>query len=176
MQGGAVNAQVARHELVLDDNKKTVEFLLEEAGDDTERIAEVKKWGERRARRIGMLRRFVGLLEKNGIFERPDGKMMGIIAEFATTQCLAIATTYGLDGMGYTFNDSESGPLCADLGIDLQAVESASVDSPTGLFESPKNESEFLEKIKGKDIYELGRIARLLVIDEEDRMIPLNAE
>ncbi len=175
MQGGVMNAQVTRHELVLDDNKRTVEFLLEEAGDDMERIAEVKKWGERRTRRIGMLRRFVGL-EKNGIFERHDGKMSGIIAEFATTQCLAIATTYGLDGMGYTFNDSESGPLCADLGIDLQAVEPAPADSPTGLFGSPKSESEFLEKIRGKDIYELGRIARLLVIDEEDRMIPLNAE
>lgn len=42
-----------------------------------------------------------------------------------------------------------------------------------GVIADPENEAKFLETIRGKDIYELGRMARLLVIDERFRMIPL---
>lgn len=41
---------------------------------------------------------------------------------------------------------------------------------PTGLFESPDDEARFLKAVKGKDVYELGRIARPLVIEQRYRI------
>ncbi len=169
-------AQVLRANPMLADNEKTVAYLMEMAGDDKEKIAEVEEWGKRRQGHIETLRRFVGLLEQNGIFEQPKGRLNRVMEDFATAQCLAIATKNGLKEIDYMFTDSRFGPLCADLDLDLRAVEAASVESPTGLFESAELEAKFLETVRGKDIYELGRMARLLVIDERYRLIPLGDE
>ncbi len=169
-----MTAQVLRPDPMLADNEKTVEFLIERAGDDRKKIAEIEEWGKRRQARIEMLCRLVGLLAKNGVFGRADKRMNKVIEDFATTQCFAIGTRYGLDGMGYIFSDSQSGPLSADLSLDLQAVKDVQTESPTGLFASPGDEARFLEAVRGKDIYELGRMARLIVIDERCRITPLN--
>ena len=168
-----MSAQVVSPDPMLADNEKTVAYLMELAGDNKEQIAEVAEWGKRRQGHINILRRFVGLLEKNGVFEQPKGRLNKVMEDFATTQCLAIATKNGLKEIDYAFADTQSGPLCADLDLDLRAVEAVDVESPTGLFESAELEAKFLETIRGKDIYELGRMARLLVIDERFRMIPL---
>ncbi len=158
---------------MLTDNAKTVAYLMKIAGENREQVAEVEEWGKRRQGRIETLRRFVSLLEKNSVFERPDGRLNRVMEDFAITQCFAIATKHGLDDMEYEFSDTQSGPLCADLDLDLRAVEAAPTEPHAGLFESAEGEAKFLETIRGKDIYELGKMARLLVIHEEYRMIPL---
>ncbi len=166
-------AQVLRADPMLADNEKTVAFLIERAGDDRVKIAEIEEWGKRRQARIETLCGFVGLLANNGVFGPCRQEDEQGIEDFATTQCLEIATKNGLKKIDYAFADTQSGPLCADLDLDLRAVEAVDVESPTGLFESAELEAKFLDIIRGKDIYELGRMARLLVIDERFRMIPL---
>ena len=161
--------QVTFPDPVLADNQKTVELLIKSADGDMARISEINEWGVARQNRIDMLCRFAGLLEKHGIIGG-DGKMSKIMTDFVTTQCFAIATRHGLDGMEYEFNDSESGPLSSDLNIDLQAVEPTPVVSPTGLFDAPENELRFLDAVRGKNVHELGGMARLCVIDERYRI------
>ena len=156
---------------MLADNKKTVEFLIEDArakGKEAE-IPGIKEWGQRRRGRIERLQRFAGLLKRNGVYDG-TGAEAKPIEDFVTTQCFAIATKYGLDGMGYRFLDSESGPLSADLGLDLQAVTPEATASPVGIFGTPAEEEGFLAAVRGKDKYELGRMARPIVIEERHRI------
>ncbi len=165
-----MSATTARHNPMLADNEKTVEFIRGFVGEDEKKIAEIEEWGKRRQRRIDRLCHFVGLLEQNGIL-REDGKeLVGVMREFAATQCFAIATAHNLDGMEYQFNDSQSGPLCAAIHLDFAAVKAVPVESPTGLFANPEDERRFLETVRGKNPRELGRMARSLVIEERDRV------
>ncbi len=165
-----LKSRTAMPDPLLADNQMTVAFLKERAGGNAKKIADIEAWGEARQRRVDALNRFTGLLESNGVYEQPGGRMSRITMEFATNVCFAIATKHGLDDMGYTFNDSESGPISANLYLDLQAVNPTRVESPTGLFASPENEEKFLQDIAGKDVYELGRLARTLVIEERYRI------
>ena len=155
---------------MLADNEKTIEFLIKRAGDDKEKIAEIEDWGEKRQERIERLCGFAGFLEKNGVLDIRDKDMSRIAFDFAFQHCVAIASKHGFD-MGYRFNDSESGPLAADLTLDLYAVRPNR--STETLFESMGGEAAFLEAVTGKDPDELGRMARLLVIPEMHRMIIL---
>ncbi len=163
-----MSATAIPHDPMLADNEKTMEFLRGFVGGDKKKIAEIEEWGKRRQRRIDMLCQFVGLLEQNGIL-REDGKeLLGIVREFAIAQCFAIATAHNLDGMEYKFNDSQSGPLCAALNVDLAALKAEK--SPTSPFANPEDERRFLETVRGKNTRELGRMARPLVIEERDRI------
>ncbi len=163
-----MSATTVRHNPMLADNEKTMEFAKGFAGEDKKKIAEIEEWGKRRQRRIDRLCHFVGLLEQNGIL-REDGKeLLGVVREFAIEQCFAIATAHNLDDMEYQFNDSQSGPLCAALDLDLAAVKA---EKPfTSPFANPEDEKRFLETVRGKSTRELGRMARPLVIEERDRI------
>ena len=169
-----MSAQVAYPDPMLADNEKTVAFLKEFVGEDEAKIKEIEEWGAKRQERIDRLCGFASLLERNDILKegsKKEGKKLtGIMREAAIEQCLAIATRSGLVEMEYRFNDSQSGPLCARLNLDVQAVKTVPVKSPTGLFESPDDEARFLKAVKGKDVYELGRIARPLVIEQRYRI------
>ena len=162
-----MTAQVVRHNPMLADNKKTVAFLKEFAGEDEKKIKEIDEWGEKRQGRIDRLCHFVGLLEQNDILKEDGKELSGIMREFAATQCFAIATAHNLDHMGYKFNDSQSGPICAALHLDFEAVKAKK--SPTSLFANPEDERRFLETVRGKDRRELGRMARSLVIKKRYR-------
>ena len=170
LESCVMTAQVVSPDPVLADNEKTIEFLIGRAGDDQEEIAKIREWGEKRQGRIEKLCRFAGFLEKSGILAINDKSMSRITFEFAFQHCIAIASKHGFD-MGYRFNDSESGPLAADLTLDLYAVRPNR--STETLFESMGGEAAFLEAVTGKDPDELGRMARLLVIPEMHRMIIL---
>ena len=165
-----MTAQAVSPDPVLADNEKTIAFLLEKAGGDQKKIAEVQEWGEKRESRIERLCRFAGFLEKNGILDINDKAMSRIAFAFVFQHCIAIASKHGFD-MGYTFRDSESGPLAAALTIDLYAVKpDRSMES---LFESIGQEATFLEAVADKDPDELAVLARELVIEEAHRMIIL---
>ena len=110
---------------------------------------------------------FVGFLEQNKLLRKDGKELVGIMREFAATQCLAIATAHNLDGMEYKFNDSQSGPICAALHLDFEAVKAEK--PPTSLFANPEDEKRFLETVRGKDRRELGRMARSLVIKKRYR-------
>ncbi len=163
-------AQVPRPDPMLADNAKTTEFLIEKAGDNRERIAEIKEWGAKREKRIERLCCFAGLLEKNGILYGMSRDMSRIAFEFAFQHCVAIATHYGLD-LGYTFNDGESGSLASDLTLDLHVVRPSR--SGDGLFASPEAELDFLQLVSGHSPAVLAEMARVLVIDDQHCMIPL---
>ncbi len=165
-----MSAKVLRPNPMLADNAKTIEFLIERAGGDREKIAEIKEWGAKREKRIERLCRFAGLLEKNGILYGTDRDMSRIEFEFAFQHCVAIASKHGLD-LGYTFNDSESGPLASDLTIDLYAARPNR--SAETLFENPQDEADFLQAVAGRSPDVLAEVARLLVIPETHRMIIL---
>ena len=167
-----MDTQVVYPDPMLADNKKTVEYLKEIAGDDEDAIAEVEEWGVKRQKRIATLRKFVAFLEKNGILEENGQRMEWIVAEFTIEQCFAIATKYGLDDMGYEFYDSRSGALTGSIPIDLQAVMSVPVNPSTDLFESPEKAAEFLDAIRGKDVFELGKMAKPIVLTRERRAHP----
>ena len=163
-----MDTQVVYPDPMLADNKKTVAFLKEFAGEDEKKIKEIDEWGEKRQRRIDMLCHFVGLLEQNNIL-REDGKeLTRIVREFAIMQCFAIATAHNLDRMEYKFNDSQSGPLCAALHLDLAAVKAK--ESPTSPFANPEDEKRFLETVRGVPHLRLGKMARPLVIKKIDRI------
>ncbi len=155
---------------MLADNAKTIEFLLEKAGDDREEIAKIEEWGAKRAKRVERLCGFAGFLEKNGILYGTDWDMSRIAFEFAFQHCVAIASLHGFD-MEYEFNDSQSGPLASDLTLDIHAVRPA--QSIGGIFDSVANEADFLAAVAGKNPDELAELARRLVIPEAHRMIIL---
>ncbi len=152
---------------MLADNEKTVEFIKGFAGGDEKQIAEIEEWGKRRQGRIDRLCLFVGFLEQNKLLRKDGKELVGIMREFAATQCFAIATVHNLDGMEYKFNDSQSGPICAALHLDFEAVKAKK--PPTSLFANPEDEKRFLETVRGKDRRELGRMARSLVIKKRYR-------
>lgn len=147
---------------MLADNDKTVEFMLKGAGDDEAR-ARIRQWGRDRAARIERLARFVGILEENGVI----GDQMEVdLREFVIQHCVAIATRHGFD-MGYSYVDSDSGPLASQLGIDLHAVRAGEGPEP---FADAAARSAFLAEVAGKSPEELGKMARNTVIEELYRM------
>jgi len=146
-------------------------MLLEDAGDDPAAQRRVKEWGQGRERRLPVLRRFAALLHRNGII---DGKMSRIHRDFMIAQCFALATRHGMDMVGYTWRDSESGPLSAPMKIDLHAVEPADGGDGSGLFPGEAEERAFLDEVAGKSDLELGRMARPVVIPEQERIILLS--
>ncbi len=154
---------------MLADHKKTMAYLMEMAGENAEEIAEVEEWGRQHQRRTKALRRFVAFLEQNDILV-DDGKMRGIIAEFAVEQCFAIATKYGLDDMGYKFHNNRSGALTGDMPVALQAIGPLPTERQTGLFASPEDEAEFLDTVRYKDVFELGRMANAIVLTNKRRI------
>jgi len=158
-------------EPTLADHRATMKMLLEDAGDDPVAQREVREWGERRERRLPALRRFAALLHRNGII---DDSMSRVHRDFMIVQCFALATRHGLDMMGYTWLDSESGPLSAQMRIDLHAVEPADGGDGSGLFPGEAEERAFLEEVAGKGDLELGRMARPVVIPERERIILLS--
>ena len=167
-----MSAQDTYPDPLLSDNKVTVAYLKEMAGDDRDAIAEIEEWGATRQKRIAILRKFIAFLEKNGILEENGQRMEEIIAEFTIEQCFAIATKYGLDDMGYEFRDSLSGTLTGNMHIDFQAVMSVPVEPPTDIFESPEQAARFLDAIRGKDVFELGKMAKSIVLTDDQRVFP----
>jgi len=160
-----MNAQM-QPEPTLADHEATMAMLRKRAGDDEKALAEAEEWGRDRERRLPVLRRFVALLGRHGIV---GGETHRVDRDFVVAQCYAIATRHGLDMMGYTYLDSQSGPLAAMLGIDLHAVELDGKDQGR-VFPTDADEREFLEKVKGKGYAELGRMARDAVIPERERL------
>jgi len=158
-------------EPTLADHKATMAMLMEDAGDDPDAQREVTEWGERRERRLPALRRFAALLHRNGII---DDKMSRVHRNFMIVRCFALATKHGMDMLGYTWLDSESGPLSAPMKIDLHAVEPADGGDGSGLFPGEAEERAFLAEVAGKTDLELGRMARPVVIPEHRRIILLS--
>ncbi len=165
-----MTAQVVRHNPMLADNEKTVAYLKGMVGEDKDKINEIEEWGARRLVRITALRKFVAFLAKNGILEEKGKRMEGIVAEFTIEQCFAIATKYGLDAVEYKFYDSQSGVLTGNMHVDLQAVLSVPIEPPTDIFKSDKEATMFLDAIRGKDVLELGKMAKSIVLTEKERI------
>ncbi|MDD9813567.1 MAG: hypothetical protein OXU37_04790 [Thaumarchaeota archaeon] len=156
-----------RPEPTLADHGATMAMLRKRAGNDEAALAEVEEWGQRRERRLPVLRRFVALLGRHGIIG-PDTHR--IERNFVVIQCFAIATRHGLDMMDYRYRDSRSGPLTALMGVDLHAVELGEGET-AGLFPTGHDERAFLERVRGKSYDELGRMARDAVIPERERLV-----
>jgi len=154
-------------EPTLADHGATMDMLRKSANGDPRALAEIEDWGERRERRLPVLRRFVALLGRHGVI---DGDMHRATRNFVVKQCFAIATGHGLDQMDYVYRDSESGPQASLMTIDLHAVELDGTD-PGGLFPDADAEREFLGEVRGRGRAELGRMARDAVIPERERMI-----
>ena len=154
----------------LSNNEATMELLIRHSGGTREELEEIARWGRERKERIGILRRLAGLLDQKGVFRSGKEKMDSLEAAFTIHHCVAIASKHGLD-MKYEFNDNEYGPFSPDLHLDLHAVTPVPVNIPTGLFPSDADESAFLEAIEGKDADEIGKFARLLVIEERYRIL-----
>ncbi len=154
-------------EIPLDNHEETMRALRESAGNDEKALAEAEEWGRRRQERLPRLRRFVALLGRHGIVGPETDR---IERDFVVAQCYAIATRHGLDMMGYTYLDSQSGPLASLLDIDLYAVELDGEDHGK-VFQSDADEREFLARVRGRSHAELGRMARDAVIPERERMI-----
>ena len=152
--------------LVLADPEATMAMLRERAGGDAKALACAEEWGQKRARRLPILRRIVALLAEHNMVW-PD--MNRIDRDFVVAQCYAIATGHGLDTMGYRYLDSQSGPLAPLLDIDLDAVELDGT-GPGSLLPSGAQERAFLAGIRGKGHGELGRLAREIVIPERERL------
>lgn len=152
----------------LADHAETMKMLRSRAGGDLKALAEAEEWGRRRERRLPVLRRFAALLHRGGVI---DAGMDRIIRDFVIAQCYAIATGHGLDMMDYEYNDCESGPLASLMDIDLHAVEIDGAGSPDGLFSDAAAERAFLAEVAGKDLDDLGRMAREAVIPEHERVV-----
>lgn len=152
----------------LADHDETMKMLRARAGGDPKALAEAEEWGRRRERRLPVLRRFAALLHRNGVI---DAGMDRLDRDFAITQCYAIATRHGLDMMDYEYNDWESGPLASLMDIDLHAVELDGAAPPDGLFSDAAVERAFLDEVAGRDLDELGRMAREAVIPERERVV-----
>jgi len=153
-------------EHMLADHETTMRVLTERAGGDEKALAEIKEWGEKRERRLPMLRRFVALLGRNGIVGPGTDR---VTRDFVVAQCYAIATKHGLDMMGYRYRDNQSGPLATLLDVDLNAVELDAADRER-VFPTDAGEREFLERVRGKGPAELGAMARDAVIPERERL------
>lgn len=157
--------QVPYPDPMLADNAKTVEFMLKGAKDEEAR-AWIRQWGKDRAARIERLARFVGILEEKNVV---NGEMEDDLRDFVIQHCVAIATRHGFD-MGYSYIDSDSGPLATQLGIDLHAVRPARAGEKPEPFADAAARSAFLDEIVGRNPEELGRIARNTVIEEMHRI------
>jgi len=152
----------------LADHGETMKMLRSRAGDDPKALAEAEEWGRRRERRLPVLRGFAALLHKSGVI---NAGMDRINRDFAIAQCYAIATRHGLDIMDYEYNDWESGPLASLMDIDLPAVELGGAAPHDGLFPDAAAERAFLEEVAGKNLDELGLMAREAVIPERERVV-----
>ena len=155
-----------RPEPTLADPEATMAMLREKAAGDAKALARAEEWGQKRARRLPILRRFAALLAEHGIIG-PDTNR--IDRNFVVAQCFAIATKHGLDKMDYWYLDGRLGPLASLMSIDLHAVELDGT-APGSLFPTDVDEREFLERVRGKSYDELGRMARDAVIPERERL------
>jgi len=152
----------------LADHGATMSMLREQAGGDAGALEEVEEWGRRREERLGVLHRFAALLGRGGVI---GGGMDRVERDFAIEQCFAIATRHGMDMMDYEYNDSDTGPISALMGIDLHAVELGDQD-PGRLFPDAASERAFLAEVSGRGDEELARMARDAVIPERARVVP----
>ena len=155
-------------EPTLADHGATMKMLRARAGNDEQALIEIREWGRRRERRLPVLRAFAALLRRHGLVAAGTGR---VDRDFVVAQCFAIATKHGLDMMDYEYRDSQSGPLAALMMIDLHAVGLDATAPTDGLFPDVASERAFLEEVAGKDLGELGRMARDAVIPELERMI-----
>ncbi|MDD9808443.1 MAG: hypothetical protein OXU25_01240 [Thaumarchaeota archaeon] len=149
----------------LADNAKTVEFMLKDAKGE-EDMAWILQWGRDRAARTERLARFVGILEERGLI---NSGMEDRLRHFVIQHCAAIAARHGFD-MGYSYHDSESGPLAGLMSIDLHAVRPARAGEKPEPFADDAARSAFLAEVVGKSPEELGRVAREAVIEEMRRI------
>jgi len=165
-EGGRAVSTQPQPDIPLADHDETMKALRKRLENDQKALAEAEEWGRSRERRLPILRRFVALLGRHGIIWHG---MHRVDRNFVVAQCYAIATGHGLGMMGYTYLDSQSGPLATLLDIDLYAVELDGKDHGA-VFRDDADEREFLERVKGKGHDELGRMARDAVIPERERM------
>ena len=162
-----VNGQV-KPEPTLADPEATLEMLRSRAGGDPAALEEIAEWGQRRQRRLPVLRGLARLLHRAGII---DDKMDRADRDYAIAQCYAIAKDYGIDMMDYVYHDAVSGPLASLMSIDLHAVEPDGAGAAEGIFPDAASERAFLERVRGVDLDDLGPMARAAVIPELERVV-----
>ena len=154
-------------EPTLADHGATMAMLRKRAGNDEAALREIREWGQRRERRLPVLREFARLLHGAGIIgenmDRAD-------RDYAIAQCYAIATGHGLDMMDYEYRDWESGPLASLMSIDLHAIEPDGDGAAGDIFPDAASERAFLEEVRGVDLDGLGRMARDAVIPGRERV------
>ena len=155
-------------EPTLADHGATMAMLRKRAGNDEAALREIREWGQRRERRLPVLREFARLLHGAGIIgenmDRAD-------RDYAIAQCYAIATSHGLDMMDYVYHDAVSGPLASLMSIDLHAVEPDGAGATEDLFPDEASEQAFIKKVKNVDLDDLGPMARAAVIPERERVV-----
>jgi len=162
-----VNGQV-KPEPTLANPEATLEMLRSRAGGDPAALEEIEEWGERRQKRLPVLRGFARLLHRAGII---DDEMDRADRDYAIAQCYAIATSHGLDMMDYVYHDAVSGPLASLMSIDLHAVEPDGAGATEDLFPDEASEQAFIKKVKDVDLDDLGPMARAAVIPERERVV-----
>lgn len=151
----------------LADHDVTMAMLRERAGDDPDALAEVEEWGQRRVRRLEVLRGFAAL-RRSGVM---SGELDRVDRDFVVEQCFAIATRHGLDIMDYEYNDSDTGPISSLMGVDLHAVRLDCTGDTDGLFPDASSESAFLEEVRDAGHDRLARMARDAVIPDRTRLV-----